>query len=455
MRKRIGIITAVFLFVFTVAGVKYISAFPVIPKPEGEGALSWDIRLGSPYVLKGGEREMLLNIKLEGKEAVLGERTPVNLVLVIDRSGSMSDKGKMEYAKESARRIIGLLGKDDRLGIVAYSTGVEVLLPARKMADKEAALSVIDSLYPTDSTNLSGGLTAGIGQLKSLPRDKSVNRVILLSDGLANEGITDPAELGRIASRASEGGIHITAMGLGADYDENLMMGIAEHGAGNYYFIESPNQLAGIFEKEFGQMAAAVARDTVIKLALAPGVRIDEVYGYEYSVKDGSAEIKLGDFFGGQERDILVRLTVPAGTDGKKDLVSASLSYGDLLKQGAPVYVTKTLAYEVTSDAAKVTASEDKSVRSRWVSVDTASVYRQAALVYESGDADSARSYLEDAYDRIVELNKSPYGNTRTVKQEQELKDAVQQMAAPPAPSSEEGRVMIKGQKAGAREAQK
>ncbi len=454
MRRRIAIISA-FLFAFVMAGVRYISAFPVIPKPEGEGALSWDIRLGSPYVLKGGEREMLLNIKLEGKEAVLSERTPVNLVLVIDRSGSMSDRGKMEYAKESARRIIGLLGKDDRLAIVAYSTGVEVLLPARKIADKEAALSVIDSLYPTHSTNLSGGLTAGIEQLKSLPRDKSVNRVILLSDGLANEGITDPAELGRIASRASEGGIHVTTMGLGADYDENLMMGIAEHGAGNYYFIESPNQLAGIFEKEFGQMAAAVARDTVIKLALAPGVRIDEVYGYEYSVKDGAAEIKLGDFFGGQQRDILVRLTVPAGTDGKKDLVSASLSYGDLLRQGAPVSVTRTLAYEVTSDAAKVTASEDKSVRSRWVSVDTASVFRKATQAYESGDADGARSYLEDAYDRIVELNNSPYGNPRTMKQEQELKDAVHQMAAPPAPSSEEGKVMIKGQKAGAREAQK
>lgn len=454
MRRRIAIISA-FLFAFVMAGVRYISAFPVIPRPEGQGTLSWDLKLGSPYVLKGGEREMLLNIKLEGKEAVLSERTPVNLALVIDRSGSMSDRGKMEYAKEAARRIVGLLGKDDRLTVVAYSTDAEVLLPTRKTTDKEAALSVIDSLYPTDSTNLSGGLTTGIEQLKSLTKEKHVNRVILLSDGLANEGITDPAELGRIASRASEGGIHVTAMGLGADYDENLMMGLAEHGAGNYYFIESPNQLAGIFEKEFGQMAAAVARDTVIKLALAPGVRIDEVYGYEYSVKDGAAEIKLGDFFGGQERDILVRLTVPAGTDGKKDLVSASLSYGDLLKQGAPVSTTRTLAYEVTSDEAKVTAGEDRSVRSRLVSVDAASVYQKAAVAYESGDADGARSYLEDAYDSIVELNKSPYGNSRTVKQEQELKEAVHQMAAPPAPSSEEGKVMIKGQKAGAREAQK
>lgn len=454
MRRRIAIISA-FLFAFVMAGVRYISAFPVIPRPEGQGTLSWDLKLGSPYVLKGGEREMLLNIKLEGKEAVLSERTPVNLALVIDRSGSMSDRGKMEYAKEAARRIVGLLGKDDRLTVVAYSTDAEVLLPIRKIVDKETALSVIDSLYPTDSTNLSGGLTTGIEQLKSLTKEKHVNRVILLSDGLANEGITDPAELGRIASRASEGGIHVTAMGLGADYDENLMMGLAEHGAGNYYFIESPNQLAGIFEKEFGQMAAAVARDTVIKLALAPGVRIDEVYGYEYSVKDGAAEIKLGDFFGGQERDILVRLTVPAGTDGKKDLVSASLSYGDLLKQGAPVSTTRTLAYEVTSDEAKVTAGEDRSVRSRLVSVDAASVYQKAAVAYESGDADGARSYLEDAYDSIVELNKSPYGNSRTVKQEQELKEAVHQMAAPPAPSSEEGKVMIKGQKAGAREAQK
>lgn len=455
MKKRIAIITALLLFTFVTAGVKYISAFPVIPKPEGQGALSWDLKLGSPYVLKGGEREMLLNIKLEGKEAELRERTPVNLVLVIDRSGSMSDRGKMEYAKEAARRIVGLLGKDDRLAIVAYSTDVEVLLPAHKTTDKEAAISAINSLYPTDSTNLSGGLEKGIAQLKSFERGGYVNRVILLSDGLANAGITDPSGLGRIASRASEGGIYVTTMGLGADYDENLMMGLAEHGAGNYYFIESPSQLAGIFEKEFGQMAAAVARDTIIKLALAPGVRIDEVYGYEYSSREGSAEIKLGDFFGGQERDILVKLTVPAGAGGKHELAAASLSYGDLLRQGSPVSSARTLAYEVTSDGDKVAASEDGSVRSRQVSVDAASVYQKAAVAYESGDAEGARSYLEDAYDSIVELNKSSYGNSRTMKQERDLEEAVQQMAAPPAPSSEEGRVIIKGQKAGAREAQK
>ncbi|HML94612.1 MAG TPA: VWA domain-containing protein [Thermodesulfobacteriota bacterium] len=454
MKRRIAVITAL-LFAFVTAGVKYISAFPVIPKPEAEGALSWDLKLGSPYVLKGGEREMLLNIRLSGKEAGPGERTPVNLVLVIDRSGSMSDRGKMEYAREAARRMVGLLGKDDRLGIVAYSTDVEVLLPARKIADKEAALSVINSLYPTDSTNLSGGLEKGIAELKSLERGGYVNRVILLSDGLANQGVTDPSGLGRIASRASEGGVYVTTMGLGADYDENLMMGLAEHGAGNYYFIESPNQLAGIFEKEFGRMAAAVARDTVIKLALAPGVRIDEVYGYEYSVRDGSAEVKLGDFFGGQERDILVRLTVPADADGRHGLAAASLSYGDLLRQGSLVSSARTLAYEVTSDADKVAAGEDESVRSRLVSVAAASVYRKAAVAYESGDAEGARSYLEDAYDSIVELNKTSYKNERTMKQERDLREAVRRMAAPPAPSSEEGRVMIKGQKAGAREAQK
>ncbi|MEZ4547045.1 MAG: hypothetical protein R3B51_04690 [Thermodesulfobacteriota bacterium] len=86
MKKRIAIITALLLFAFVTAGVKYISAFPVIPKPEGQGALSWDLKLGSPYVLKGGEREMLLNIKLEAQGSRAQERTPVNLVLVIDRA---------------------------------------------------------------------------------------------------------------------------------------------------------------------------------------------------------------------------------------------------------------------------------------------------------------------------------------------------------------------------------
>ena len=463
------LIIGFFLIIFAIlAGGKYLSAFPTIPKPIGEDrntvtnsntdTVTWDLRLSHPFVEKGTDRELMLNMKIKGKEGQLQERTPVNLVLVIDRSGSMSDKGKIEYAKEAAKQIIAGLDKEDRLAVVAYSTDVELLYPIQFLKNKDGAASVVDSLYPTESTNLSGGLTAGIEQLNSIERGGYVNRVILLSDGLANVGITDLGELGRVASRASEKGIHITTMGLGVDYDENLMMSLAEYGAGNYYFIESPAQLASIFQKEFGQIAAAVAKDPVIRIGLAPGVSIEEVYGYAWTkTADGVTEIKLGDFFGGQERDILVKFKVPVGKTGRNELGKAGLEFKDLLDNEKPAALISPLSYEVTGDKDKVAQNEDKDVTARWISVDASGEYYQATTAYEEGDRESAVSKIKRAYETVANLNRSPYGNAKTAKQEAELRDALENMSSPaaPAPASADGKKLIKEQKANAREAQK
>ena len=462
-------IIGIFILVMAaIAGSRFISALPTNNKQEenrmdiktvsNSDTVAWDVKLSHPYVEKGSLRELMLNLKIKGREGEMKERTPVNLVLVIDRSGSMSDKGKIEYAREAAKQIISGLNNDDKLAIVAYSTDVELLLPIQALTNKDKAYSVVSSLYPTDSTNLSGGLVSGIEQLESVKRDGYVNRVILLSDGLANAGITDKGELGRIASGASEKGIHITTMGLGVDYDENLMMSLAEHGAGNYYFIESPNQLAGIFQKEFGQIASTVAKDPVIRIGLAPGVTVDEVYGYTWNkTSDGAAEIKLGDFFGGQERDILVKLSVPAGKGGRNDLGKAEINFKDLLNQEKPAALTTALSYEVTKDKDMVARNENKDVTARWVSVDASGTYYQATTAYEEGDKASALSRLKSAYDSIANLNRTSYGNARTARQEAELRDALVNMSDPaaPAPASAEGKALIKEQKASAREAQK
>ena len=239
----------------------------------------------------------------------------------------------------------------DRLSVVAYSTDVELLYPIQFLNNKERATTVVNSLYPTDSTNLSGGLVTGIGQLEKLERKGYINRVILLSDGLANAGITDMGQLIKIASQAAEKGIHVTTMGLGVNYDENIMMNLAEYGAGNYYFVESPSQLAGIFDREFGQLASTVAKDPVFTLTLAPGVSVSDVYGYAYeTTKEGKVRIKLGDFFSGQERNILVKLNAPAGKAGENSLITARIEYEDVLGDDGAVFHEEEIRYEVTED---------------------------------------------------------------------------------------------------------
>ncbi|GJM17074.1 MAG: hypothetical protein DHS20C13_24010 [Thermodesulfobacteriota bacterium] len=419
--------------------------------------VAWDVQVSHPYVQKGRYADEFLNIRLSGREGVpLIARARVNLVLVIDRSGSMSDRGKIDYAKGAAKEIIDRLGSNDRLSIVAYSTEVQVLYPMQFLRNKELAISAVNSLYPTDSTNLSGGLITGINQLNSVRESGYINRVILLSDGLANKGITNIGELSRVSSQASERNIQITTMGLGLDFDENLMMSLAQHGAGNYYFIESPSQLASIFQREFGQLSRTVAKAPVITITLEPGVSLQELYGYTHSTtSDGKIRIKLGDMFAGQQRDILMKLRVPAERIGERGLVKIYLDYEDLLNDNQRAGFEKELAYNVTSSEQKISENQNQDVMTRAVSVYAASNLHKATTEYENGNSAGALTYMNNAYQKIMKVNQTPQRNQQTLKQQEELREAIEDMeASASSPMSDSGKKLIKEQKAKAFEYQ-
>ena len=456
-KKSLISISLFVLLVFVVGG-GYLIAFPTIPNPgySNTDTVTWDVRLNNPFIMQGSDGEILLNLLVKGQEVKSVKRAPLNLVLVIDRSGSMNERGKIEYAKAAAKRIISRLNSHDRLAIVAYSTDVQLVYPIGFLKDKETAISVVDSLYPSNSTNLSAGLTTGIAQLKAIKRDGYINRVILLSDGLANVGITDVERLGNIASQAAENSIHITTMGLGINYDEDIMMNIAEYGAGNYYFIESPTQLAGIFEKEFGQITASIAKDSKIYLSLAPGVHLKDVYGYSYKKKNGKYEVNLGDLYSGQRPDIVIKLDAPTKKPGRHELAKASLVFTDILKNNQTVYFEQDLSYEITRDKNRVDNNEDRDVSARGISVYAAGELHTASTEYEKGNRADALQLVKKALGRIADLNKSSQRSEATIEQEEVLRKAIDDMSdAAAAPSTPVGKKLIKEYKAMSREQQK
>ena len=455
--KKKYILFSSMLVLAILVGTSFLTAFPTIPKPSGssDGSLRWDLKLANPYVLQGTNNELVLNLKITGEEYTVKERPPVNLVLVLDRSGSMSERGKLEYAKKAANEIISSLSSNDRLGIVAYSTNVELLYPIQILEDKRIARNVVNSLYPTNSTNLSGGLIKGINQIESVLNKEYLNRVVLLSDGLANAGITNISQINKISRRASEMGIGITTMGLGANYDENMLTNIAEYGAGNYYFIESPTQIASIFNKEFGQLVRTVAKNPRIKLHLEPGVKIKDVQGYKYFEKDGNIEINPGDLFGGQERNILIRLDVPTNQVGSNKLAKAFLEFDDIANRKSVTY-SEELDYKVTKKKGLVLKNENKEVGARAASVQAASEFYRAARLYEDGKLDEAMAEVTFGILGLDKLNSSPQRSAETVEQEMVLRGALKDMSNnAPAPSSEAGKSIIKKYKAQSRLQQK
>jgi len=281
--------------------------------PPG-GGITLEGRLNCPYIFHNGGR-VFLQLSVATPDGGRPHRKPMNLAVVLDRSGSMADESKIEYAKKALYSLIDQLQSEDVFSLVVYDDVLEVLKNAGRAKNKNELKKIVQGVFPRGSTNLGGGMVEGFRQAEKYVSRQYVNRVILLSDGLANTGITDPHELHRIVRRYRSKSISLSTMGVGLDYNENLMMGLAEHGGGNYYFIESPNSLAHIMNKEFDSMARVVAHNAFIELKVGKGVAIRDVIGCEFNAAGNVFTIPVGDLYANDRREFTVELQVPEGSE--------------------------------------------------------------------------------------------------------------------------------------------
>ncbi|MBF8296676.1 MAG: hypothetical protein HW389_3221 [Bacteroidetes bacterium] len=282
-------------------------------------------RFNSPYISHNGGTAFL-QICISTPAIDNPKRRPMNLAVILDRSGSMADEGKIEYAKKAVRSLIDQLHEGDYFSFVIYDDVVQVVCESKRVRDKRDLRNLLDEVYPRGATNLGGGLVAGLEQVERHRDREFLNRVILLSDGLANRGITSPQELRRIAQRYRSKSISVTTMGVGLDYNENLMMGLSQSGGGNYYFIESPNSLASIFGKELRSLSSVIAQNASIELTLADGVHVRDVIGCEEQQSGKRITVPVGDLYSGEQRQLTLELEIPEGS-GTIQAVKGILRY--------------------------------------------------------------------------------------------------------------------------------
>ena len=305
--KHSGSVTAGFLL--TAAIALHAGAMSL---PGRSGALRLQGSMNCPVVPSGGG-EAFMQIVLTAPQGGARERKPVNLCVVLDRSGSMSEQGKIVNAKAALDALIDRLSPQDLFSLVIYDDVVDVLRPAGYAGDRRGLHDLVEGIQPRGWTNLGGGMLEGFAQVEKYAGGEYVNRVVLLSDGLANRGITDPGTLAGYARDFRKRSISLTTMGVGLDYNENLMTSLASGGGGNYYFIESPRSLASILGREFNMLGCVAAQNTVIDLTPGCGVRVVDVVGAEFTSGDGHIRIPVGDVYAGERREFTVVLSIPPG----------------------------------------------------------------------------------------------------------------------------------------------
>lgn len=367
---------------------------PASAATASEGSLKLTSRLSHPYILTG-RSELFLTADITGVEVPGARRSPVNLALVIDRSGSMSGY-KLQQAKQAARHLVGLLQEADRLAIVHYGTDVKSLpsLPATP-PNRERMLQYIEGIWDEGGTNIGAGLNTGRSQVAAALNDYKVNRLILISDGQPTEGITDNQGLVELVRGIRAEGVTVSSIGVGTDYNEDLMQAMAEYGAGACGFLEDAAQLSTIFQKDLQQAGTTVARGVELSFELPEGVQLVEVLGYRARQEGRRVHVPLPDFSAGQVERVVMQLEVSGSAPGQAVQVAGlRLTYSDLLAS-TQVASSLWLSAHVTNRREEVTARQDKEATVYAVRAQSAKNLQQAAEALREGRKAEAMGYIQ------------------------------------------------------------
>jgi Ca-activated chloride channel family protein len=279
------------------------------------------------------------------------KRLPVNINVVLDRSSSMAGQ-PLEQVKQAAKFLVEQVGADDFMSVTVFDHYVDTVFPAQRVVNKDLLKAAIHSIEEGWSTNLSGGLLRGYEEALKECRQGQVNRVLLLTDGMANVGITDPATLSAKARALLEKNVSLSTIGVGLHFNEDLLIALADAGNGSYYYVKSAEQIPNVFAAELKGLLSVVAQGIALKVDGLSGCRVTMVYGYEPSFTDNGASLSLPDMFRDEEKRLVVELSYPALPGGEHPLLRLSLSYAD---------ACRTLAHTSLEITAKLVATADVS----------------------------------------------------------------------------------------------
>ncbi|MCI0342668.1 MAG: VWA domain-containing protein [Planctomycetales bacterium] len=321
-------------------------------------------------------------------------RAPLNLAMVLDRSGSMRGP-KLQCTKDAARQLVDMLGPKDLLSIVLYDTEVTDLLRPSPIANRDSIKRLLDGIIPRGSTNLSGGWLQGIAHVEKMKLKTGVNRVLLMTDGLANRGIVETPDLVKIATKKRKKGVSTSTFGFGEGFAEDLLISIARAAGGSFYYIENPDDAPRAFMQELGSLLTVVAQNLVFRLEAAGGARfLTFLNGYTHTFGADAIEANAGDLNGGDQRGLVIEMDMPAGlpADGSP-VATATLEYLDVGED--PGRQTAQVELRAKGGAVDDFGARDPEVAREVALLKSARAKEQAIRRADAGDHEGARQALQ------------------------------------------------------------
>lgn len=410
---------------------------PVAVAP-GAGPVDLSLRLDRSSVLLGGDGRLRAELLISGQpgQTAEGVAVPTDLVVVLDRSGSMQGP-PMVFARAAVLELLDQLSPRDRFALVTYASDGEVTIPLGE-ATPQARVgwrARVARVTPAGGTHMALGLDLAHQLVAGARLAGRAPRVILISDGHANEGDYSLHGLRQRAARAVAGEYVLSSVGVGAGFDETVMGAIADAGTGNFYYLPDATRLAGVFADEFASARETIAAALEVAIVPADGVQVESASGYPLEREGRTLRFRPGDLAAGQQRHVWLDLRVPTGHEGEIPLGGLSLAFTDLSGERLRLALPALPTLACVRGEDDYFASFDKDVYKRGVRSQGMGVLQEkVAARMRDGEQDEAvsevRSYMAGL--KVEQLRALGYVDAEAFEPAETLHDTV---AAPAAAS--------------------
>jgi Ca-activated chloride channel family protein len=339
-------------------------------------------------------------LELVAPPATPVDRAPLDVVVVLDRSGSMSGP-PLQSVTAATAQLLRLAGPDDRIGVVAFDDEVQLVLP---LAHHDPAVGgrAVRQIHQGGSTNLSGGWLKGLEMLTTAPRAEALRRIVVLTDGHANAGIVGADQLVPLIKSGHRQGVTTSCIGFDDGYDEQLLAALADGGMGNDYWCAGPDQAAQVFADEFGGLAAVVAQNVSVEITPTDAVAATAVLN-EFPVTElaNGLQVAMGDAYGSEHRKLVAKFHLrPTAVQGTLDVATLTIRWAAVAGDVALHTVTVPLKVSV-GDVDSLDAGADDEVTEEVTRLEVARHRREAREAADRGDYGTASALLSTSADML------------------------------------------------------